>query len=339
MSRYISIDEEGYFHSGGIRLEDPELCSDLLQKLSRNQWKSYVTEMSGHSVFVEAFDHPLLIHQLDLKNQILMGRYQLNHQLPQLNAETLQLDEWDRITGLTTLGHRFVLNRSAQMQFFDQVESFDDDGYVWKGQHLPFGRWPMAKSKDLSAEFWGEGYRAEPPWDLGGPHPALAGSLAQLKLTKSRILVLGCGRGHDAAYMAKQGHLVTAVDFSADAIQQATALYGTVQNLKFEKMDALNLPQSFHGNFDIVFEHTLYCAIAPEKRNALVRSWRQVLHDQGHLLAILPLFDREDGPPYASTEWELRERLKKNWHFLYWTRTRQTDAKRQGQELLIYARP
>jgi SAM-dependent methyltransferase len=42
------------------------------------------------------------------------------------------------------------------------------------------------------------------------------------------ILELGCGTGNDAARLAGEGYLVTAIDLSAEAIRQATARFSSV---------------------------------------------------------------------------------------------------------------
>ena len=78
---------------------------------------------------------------------------------------------------------------------------------------------------DLRAEvgdpaFWEERYRAgQDGWDLGGPAPALAAWLeiggrfaAAVAGRSARVLVPGCGRGHDARLLARVGHEVTGVD-------------------------------------------------------------------------------------------------------------------------------
>jgi hypothetical protein len=43
------------------------------------------------------------------------------------------------------------------------------------------------------------------------------------------------------------------------------------------------------------------------------------------------------GPPFGSSEWEIRERLKKFFDFLYWTRWKTTPEDRLGIELIVYA--
>ncbi len=52
--------------------------------------------------------------------------------------------------------------------------------------------------------------------------------LAPLREAQARtILELGCGTGNDAARLAREGYMVTAVDVSTEAIDQAQAKFGS----------------------------------------------------------------------------------------------------------------
>jgi hypothetical protein len=113
--------------------------------------------------------------------------------------------------------------------------------------------------------------------------------------------------------------------------------YGDIPGIKFQTGDAFSLPESFNTSFDMVFEHTLYCAISPQKRDELVRCWRKVLVPQGQVLGVFFVFDRSGGPPFGGSEWELETRLGANFNFLYWTRWRLSPQERQGSELVALA--
>ena len=175
---------------------------------------------------------------------------------------------------------------------------------------------------------------------MQGAHPALTKMAAAIKVQRSRILVLGCGRGHDAAWFARAGHIVTAVDYSEDAISEAKHLYGDVADLTFAREDALALPTKYTEAFDIVFDHTLYCAIDPARRGDLVKSWRKALTENGHLLGIFFCNEKQKGPPYGGSEWELRSRLNKQFRTLFWQRLKDSpkeNLSRLGSELFIYS--
>ena len=152
---------------------------------------------------------------------------------------------------------------------------------------------------------------------------------------------MGAGAGDDAAYFADLGHLVTAVDFSDEALARARAKHGDRPGLRFIKADAFHLPPSLAtegttGAFDLIVEHTFYCAIDPCRRNELVSIWRRCLAEGGHLLAVFFTMDKAQGPPFGGSEWELRARLQGAFRPLYWFRSRNSHETRVGQETLIY---
>ena len=100
--------------------------------------------------------------------------------------------------------------------------------------------------------------------------------------------------------------------------------------------DALALPSKFDQAFDIIFEHTLFCAIDPAKRNDLQRSWLRALVDHGHLCGFFFVSEKRNGPPFGGSEWELRSRFAKRFRTLYWRRLETSNPKRLGTELFVY---
>ncbi len=303
------------------------------------------TTLNDNDAYVEYFDAPLLGRHVTMAGK-QHGELDLSYGAKATFAfSALSLDEWDRIHGVTeTLGGRktaipFVFTRHGQTEFFELLESFDDDSITIAGQRIELPPWLTSSEVSEQPGFWTDHFKAsDTPWDLGEAHPALAVVLPQLKIPKSRVLVLGSGAGHDAAYLAKLGHLVTAVDFSEEAVKRSQDKYGNLENLNFVRGDAFNLPEKWTGEFDMILEHTCFCAVSPEKRNQLIKVWRRVLQPGGHLLGIFFVHEKRSGPPVGGSEWELRQRLKANFNFLYWTRWHLSPERRKGQELVVYAR-
>lgn len=337
--RYLPLDEEGYFVFDGRRVDDEDLGRLLLKNLKQEDNRTR-TSMDGQEAWVEAFDAPLIARHVRMGAKGSQGEIDLPYRsTAAFEFASLSVDEWDRFHGLTTDGIPFVFSRAAQVEFFDLLEAFDDDSVTIKGTRYDVPPWLDAHPEGRENPFWREIYQTQtPPWDLGQESPALPLILPQLKLSKSRVLVLGSGAGHDAAYFAKQGHSVTAVDFSPEAIAQAKQKYGSLENLKLVQEDIFKLPPAWNGSFDLVFEHTCYCAVTPERRNELVQVWRRMLHGQGHMLGVFFVMEKRFGPPFGGSEWELRERFKKHFEFLFWTRWRASVERRKGQELVVYAK-
>ena len=336
---YMQMDEEGYFLSSGARVSDLEMGHHLLASLKVAENGAYVVDSFGTLAILEPFDSPQVLQSVTAAKDSAqwVAHFPYEVQKP-FELNTLEVDEWDRFHGRTTDGLPFVMSRKGQNDFFNQVDEFWDDGFEVSGQKFQTPLWMTSDRESLTLDFWSKHYNdSNTPWDLNQPSPVLAQAIPQLKLQKSRVLVTGCGRGHDAALLAQCGHIVTAMDFSEEALNEARKLYGDVPNLEFVQADVLNLPNEYREHFDMVFDHTCYCAIPPEERGQLVKSWRKALTEQGFLLGVFFVRDRPQGPPFGGTEWEIRQRLQKGFHFLYWTRCKNSVPRRQGIELLVYA--
>lgn len=342
--RYLPLDEEGYFLFDTRRVDDDSLGQTLIHNLRLDENARLMTSMSGQDAFVEAFDEPLIARHVRLNSANLsQGVIDLPYHLTAtFEFSSLSVDEWDRFHGLAVAQKfqvPFVFSRQAQVEFFDLLDGFDDDSVTVKGQTFAVGPWLLPDAAPDTSDFWSEAYqKGDTRFDQGQEAAALPDTLAQLKLSRAKILVLGSGFGHDAAYFAKQGHTVTAIDFSAEAIERAKALYGTQENLTFQQMDMFQLPDAWTGAFDLVFEHACYCAVSPERRAEVVNVWRKVLHSQGYMLGIFFIMQKRQGPPWGGSEWELRQRLSKYFEFMFWTRWRHSKERRRGRELVVYAR-
>lgn len=337
---YISIDEEGFPVLGETRVADPQVGSQILRQLRFAENNAFMTDVGQEQALVEAFDEPLVAQMVEKpasSEQSWTARFPYDVSF-RFSLASLSVDEWDRFHGATELGLPFVMSRKAQAAFFDQLDEFEDESVTFAGHRFPVGPWLTSKPDIRQESYWTQIYRTEEPgWEMQKPAPALADMLPRLKLPKLRVLVLGCGSGNDAAFFASQGHVVTAVDFSPEAIARGREKYGSLTNLQFIQKDIFDLDSSWTHRFDLVFEHTCYCAIPPERRNELISIWRRVLVPGGQLLGVFFAMERRNGPPFGGSEWELRERLKKYFHFQFWGRWHQSEARRNGKELFVFA--
>lgn len=337
-SQFVAIDEDGFLVVDEVRITNEELGQDFLADLKRAPNGAYLSTYHDEPTWVEAFDEPLIAKHVQKNGLLWTLRATYGHH-EEFELSALQVDEWDRFHGRTKRGIPFVLSEDAQSELFDQLDAFDDDSVTCEGQRFEVPPLYSTQARLARDEHWDQIYleTPNPEWNIGDAAPPLKDMLSRLKLIKSRILVLGCGEGHDAAFFAKEGHVVTAVDFSEEALKRAKKNYGSMSNIRWLRADVFGLGNGLDKSFDVIFDHTLYCAVDPARRAELAKNWWLWLAPGGHLMGVFFAINTLTGPPFGSTEWELRERLKKRFRFIFWGRWKASLEDRQGKELFVYA--
>ncbi len=180
-------------------------------------------------------------------------------------------------------------------------------------------------SKVNKSNFWEERYQTnQTPWDIGEAAPAFVKYFDNKKnISNKKIAVLGCGRGHDAFYLAnlKEGKVneprfqVHGFDFSESAVNLCNTLKekNNLKNISFHHKDFFDLMKDgkWKNYFDFIVEHTSLCAIDPSRRKEYADLVRYFLKLDGKLVGLFFIRPKElGGPPFGSTEEEIRELLK-----------------------------
>lgn len=186
--------------------------------------------------------------------------------------------------------------------------------------------------------YWDERYAlGETDWDKGAPSPGLVDFLRTDPHVPGRVLVPGCGRGHDARVLAQAGFEVTGLDVAGVPVRDATEMAnrGGLSNATFVRGDFFEVDPAWHGRFDWVFEHTFFCAINPSLRDRYVEQTHNLLRRDGHLLAVFyNIQPEEDGPPFGTTRGELVDRFSRRFD-LVMERVPRSYPNRTGKELLM----
>src|SRR5581483_4157926 len=85
-------------------------------------------------------------------------------------------------------------------------------------------RRPDRSGSPSAPEFWSRAYREHSDgWELARATPPLERWFGAHSPSGKRALVVGCGRGHEARLLARLGASVVAIDFAAEAIDEARA--------------------------------------------------------------------------------------------------------------------
>jgi len=129
------------------------------------------------------------------------------------------------------------------------------------------------------------------PWDRGGaPQQLLADWAADRGLrgpggAGKRAVVVGCGLGGDAEFLARLGFAVVGFDFSAPAIEAARALNPT-STVDYEVADLLALPPGWLAGFDLVVESLTVQSLPRSIRPRVIAAVRSLAAPGGTVLVI-----------------------------------------------------
>lgn len=178
------------------------------------------------------------------------------------------------------------------------------------------------------------------PWDKGAPAPALeevhkGGGFPE----GATILVPGCGYGRDVVWLAKKACRVIGLDVSAEAVRGAQERAGKSEVVKGAEFVIGNLfDEGWTGGrrFDVIWEHTCFCAISPKQRDAYVEAVYRLLKPGGVLVGLFFAFgDDQDGPPFKADVETLHRYFKKCFTLEWERRPERFFPTREGQELLM----
>lgn len=175
------------------------------------------------------------------------------------------------------------------------------------------------------------------PWEKGEPSPGLLDFLtSHPDLPRGSVAVPGCGTGHDARAWARAGFETWGFDLAPSAIRlsgERTAAAG----LKASFLQADFLAADPPKQFDWLFEHTLFCAIDPSRRDDYVRAVLRWLKPGGQFLAVHYMIRDEQGPPFGVAQQELMERFSPHFDLVRGWVPR-SYLNRTGLELMLWWR-
>ncbi len=185
----------------------------------------------------------------------------------------------------------------------------------------------------LSKNFWSDRYKSESTgWDLGDVSPPIKVFFDHIIDKDLKILIPGCGYGHEAEYLFNVGfknvHIVDLVEEPLEAFK------ARVPDFPVENIHQANFLE-LKDEFDIIVEQTLFCAIHPDLRSSYAESASKLLRENGKLIGLLFNVAFESGPPYGGNKEEYMATFKPYFEKIKMENCYNSAPPRQGNELFI----
>ena len=164
---------------------------------------------------------------------------------------------------------------------------------------------------------WNKRYeQGETPWEKGRAAPPLIELLEKCGdeiWGGGRVLVPGCGTGHDVRALAGEGLRPLGLDLAERAVELAKG-YDRAGSEEYELGNFLKPEWREGKSFSAIWEHTCYCAIDPSSRPGYAQACADLIEPGGRLVGVFFLTpngpgEEDDGPPFNSTIAELDERF------------------------------
>jgi SAM-dependent methyltransferase len=119
---------------------------------------------------------------------------------------------------------------------------------------------------------------------------------------RGRALVVGCGYGDDAEFLAERGLEVTAFDIAPSAVARCRSRFPE-SRVGYLVADALRPPAEWAAAFDFVFEAYTIQVLHGDARTACARSIGRMVAPGGSLLVVAR--SRKEDDPIGAMPWPL----------------------------------
>ena len=139
------------------------------------------------------------------------------------------------------------------------------------------------------------------PWDRTEPNPLLAEWAGRLTAPSdtATAVVVGCGLGIDAEFVASLGYATTAFDISPPAVQVARDRRPD-SPVSYVQADLLDLPNEWTHAFDLVIEIYTAQSMPDPPRSQAIPNIARLVAPGGRLVVIARAdeAERRTGPPF-----------------------------------------
>ena len=234
------------------------------------------------------------------------------HEIPSLES-SLNRPEGSLDVSIATRDRSYHVELTAAVGNGGWISIQTADGeIVLEPRPLPGGVLPHGPQGTTLIERWDRAYRdgRQPPWDTGSPASDLVRAVEEGAIKPCRTVVLGCGSGTNAIYLAQKGFDVTAVDVAPTALSIARRKAERAGvRVDWVLADVLHLPDL--ESFDLVFDRGCYHNVRYVDAAGFVASLGQVTKPGSKCLI---LSCNRDGPP-GVREHHMREDFSELFEF------------------------
>ena len=134
----------------------------------------------------------------------------------------------------------------------------------------------MPFNKELM-NHWDEYYKKDNIPDYPSP---FAEYVANILSNQQTILEVGCGNGRDAKFLASQGHLVTGLDRSGEAIELCKKLY-SVESLEFFFGTITDIEKINKKKYDLIYSRFVIHAMSLNEEIKTLNMSHKLLNKYG----------------------------------------------------------
>jgi SAM-dependent methyltransferase len=143
------------------------------------------------------------------------------------------------------------------------------------------------------------------PWDRSEPSALLVDWASGRDGTGRTAVVVGCGFGRDAEFLAQLGYSTTAFDISPTAVREARSRHPS-STVDYVTADLLSPPEHWIGGYDLVVESNTVQAMPDPPRAAAIASVGRLVARGGTL--VVQAFagpEADEGPPWPLSRAEI----------------------------------
>lgn len=189
-------------------------------------------------------------------------------------------------------------------------------------------------SQDLDEKYWENRYQQkETGWDIGKVSTPLKEYFDQITNKNQHILIPGCGRAYEVAYLFENRFSNI---FAADIAQSAKKdFFSRVPQFPLENWMSKGFFE-IQEKFDLIIEQTFFCALEPKWREDYVKKMHELLNPHGKLVGLL--FEEVPnpvGPPFGGSKNEYLTLFEPYFKILKMEKCYNSIEPRKGRELFF----